>query len=158
MVVKDFPDGPHLFDRDGVDFATAPPPPALPYFDVDNPGPTDPADQGRAAGDDRAAPEVAGQVGRVAAPSVASITLTLVDGRVVVWGSTDRTDGEGAEAGGVADPARADLRRVEPGPADRQVSGSAAKFGDRPRNLPVASARLHGKPAAALLFRLRGTT
>ena len=41
--VKDFPDGPHLFDRDGVDFATAPPPPALPYLDVANPGPTDPA-------------------------------------------------------------------------------------------------------------------
>src|SRR6202012_4846116 len=24
VVVKDFPDGPHLYDRDGVDFATAP--------------------------------------------------------------------------------------------------------------------------------------
>jgi hypothetical protein len=29
IVVKDFPDGPHLYDRDGVDFATAPPPPTL---------------------------------------------------------------------------------------------------------------------------------
>lgn len=28
VAVKDFPDGPHLFDRDGVDFATGPPPPA----------------------------------------------------------------------------------------------------------------------------------
>jgi cell division protein FtsQ len=37
-------------------------------------------------------PEVAGQVGRVAAPSVAAITLTLTDGRTVVWGTTDRTD------------------------------------------------------------------
>jgi len=36
-------------------------------------------------------PEVAGQVGRIAAPSVASITLTLIDGRTVVWGTTDRT-------------------------------------------------------------------
>jgi cell division protein FtsQ len=42
LVVKDFPDGPHLFDRDGVDFATAPPPPGLAYIDVDNPGPSDP--------------------------------------------------------------------------------------------------------------------
>ena len=39
LVVKDFPDGPHLFDRDGVDFATAPPPPGLAYIDVDNPAP-----------------------------------------------------------------------------------------------------------------------
>ncbi|HOW95396.1 MAG TPA: cell division protein FtsQ/DivIB, partial [Mycolicibacterium fallax] len=36
-------------------------------------------------------PDVAAQIGRIAAPSVASITLTLTDGRVVVWGTTDRT-------------------------------------------------------------------
>lgn len=36
-------------------------------------------------------PEIAGQVARVAAPSVASITLTLADGRTVMWGTTDRT-------------------------------------------------------------------
>lgn len=91
VVVKDFPDGPHLFDRDGVDFVTAPPPPGLAHLDVDNPGPTDPPT--RAALDVLTAlrPEVAGQVGRIAAPSVASITLTLNDGRVVVWGTTDRT-------------------------------------------------------------------
>ena len=34
---------------------------------------------------------MAGQIGRIGAPSVASITLTLLDGRVVVWGGTDRT-------------------------------------------------------------------
>jgi cell division protein FtsQ len=92
VVVKDFPDGPHLFDRDGVDFATGPPPPNLPYLDVDNPGPSDPST--RAALDVMTAlrPEVAGQVARVSAPSVASITLTLVDGREVVWGTTDRTE------------------------------------------------------------------
>ena len=36
--------------------------------------------------------EVAGQVGRIAAPSVASITLTFSDGRVVIWGTMDRTE------------------------------------------------------------------
>jgi cell division protein FtsQ len=91
VVVKDFPDGPHLFDRDGVDFATAPPPPSLPYIDVDNPGPTDPATKAALAALTALRPEVAGQVGRIAAPSVASVTLTLVDGRTVVWGTTDRT-------------------------------------------------------------------
>ena len=92
MVVKDFPDGPHLFDRDGVDFATAPPPPALPYIDVADPGPTDPDTKAALAVLLALRPEVAGQVGRIAAPSVSSITLTLGDGRVVIWGSTDRAD------------------------------------------------------------------
>lgn len=90
MVVKDFPDGPHLFDRDGVDFATDPPPPAVPYIDVDNPGPTDPATLAALKVLSTLRPEVAGEVGRIAAPSVSSITLTLTDGRVVIWGTTDR--------------------------------------------------------------------
>ncbi|HEU0190868.1 MAG TPA: FtsQ-type POTRA domain-containing protein [Mycobacterium sp.] len=91
VVVKDFADGPHLFDRDGVDFATAPPPPMLPYLDVDNPSPSDPATRAALQVMVALAPEVAGQVSRVAAPSVASITLTLTDGRTVIWGGTERT-------------------------------------------------------------------
>lgn len=92
VVVKDFPDGPHLFDRDGVDFVTAPPPPGLPYLDVDNPGPTDPPTTAALGVMTALPPEVVAQVSRVAAPSVASITLTLNDGRTVLWGTTDRTD------------------------------------------------------------------
>jgi cell division protein FtsQ len=92
LVVKDFPDGPHLFDRDGVDFATTPPPPALPYIDVADPGPGDPATKAALQVLIALRPEVAGLVGRIAAPSVASITLTLNDGRVVIWGTTDRTE------------------------------------------------------------------
>lgn len=90
VVVKDFPDGPHLFDRDGVDFATDQPPPTVPYIDVDNPGPTDPATLAALKVLSTLRPEVAGEVGRIAAPSVSSITLTLTDGRVVIWGTTDR--------------------------------------------------------------------
>ena len=92
IVVKDYPDGPHLFDRDGVDFATAPPPPNLPYLEADNPGPSDPPTKAALAVMTALRPEVAGQVARVSAPSVAAITLTLVDGREVVWGTTDRTE------------------------------------------------------------------
>lgn len=92
LVVKDFPDGPHLFDRDAVDFATAPPPPGLPYLDVDNPGPTDPSTRAALEVLTALRPEVVAQVSRIAALSVASITLTLADGRTVVWGTTDRTD------------------------------------------------------------------
>ncbi len=92
IVVKDYPDGPHLFDRDGVDFAIAPPPPNLPYLEADNPGPADPPTKAALAVMTALRPEVAGQVARVSAPSVAAITLTLVDGREVVWGTTDRTE------------------------------------------------------------------
>ncbi|KHO18975.1 FtsQ-type POTRA domain-containing protein [Mycolicibacterium setense] len=92
VVVKDYPDGPHLFDRDGVDFATEPPPPTLPYLDADNPGPTDPATKAALEVMSALPPDVVAQVGRIAAPSVASIALTLSDGRVVVWGTNDRTD------------------------------------------------------------------
>ena len=96
LVVKDFPDGPHLFDRDGVDFATAPPPPGLPYIEVENPGPADPPTRAALQVMTALRPEVVAQVSRVAAPSVSSVTLTLADGRTVVWGTTDRT-GEKAE-------------------------------------------------------------
>ncbi len=99
VVVKDFPDGPHLFDRDGVDFATAPPPPGVPYLDAENPGPSDPATKAALTVMTSLRPEVAGQVGRITAPSVAAITLTLIDGRVVVWGTTDRTEEKALKLG-----------------------------------------------------------
>jgi cell division protein FtsQ len=92
VVVKDFPDGPHLFDKDGVDFASGSPPAGVPYLDADNPGPSDPPTKAALQVMTALRPEVAGQVGRIAAPSVAAITLTLTDGRTVVWGTTDRTE------------------------------------------------------------------
>lgn len=91
LVVKDYPDGPHLFDKDGVDFVTGPPPPGLPYIDTEAPGPNDPATGAALEVLTSLPPEVAGQVSRVEAPSVAAITLILFDGRKVVWGTTDRT-------------------------------------------------------------------
>jgi cell division protein FtsQ len=99
VVVKDYPDGSHLFDRDGVDFATAPPPPGVPYLEAENPGPSDPATKAALQVMTSLRPEVAGQVGRVSAPSVAAITLTLTDGRVVVWGTTDRTEEKALKLG-----------------------------------------------------------
>jgi cell division protein FtsQ len=99
VVVKDYPDGPHLFDKDGVDFATAPPPAGVPYLDADNPGPSDAPTKAALQVMTALRPEVAGQVGRIAAPSVAAITLTLIDGRTVVWGTTDRTDEKALKLG-----------------------------------------------------------
>ncbi len=92
VAVKDFPDGPHLYDRDGVDYMSPSAPPGLPYLDVDNPGPADPPTTAALEVLTSLRPDVASQVGRVAAPSVASITLTLTDGRVVVWGTNDHTE------------------------------------------------------------------
>lgn len=99
VVVRDYPDGPHLFDRDGVDFATAPPPPGLPYLDAENPGPSDEPTKAALQVLLALRPEVAGQIGRIAAPSVASITLTLMDGREVIWGTTDRTEEKALKLG-----------------------------------------------------------
>jgi cell division protein FtsQ len=99
VVAKDYPDGPHLFDRDGVDFATAPPPPGLPFLDTDNPGPSDPPTKAALQVLTALRPEVFNQVSRVAAPSVAGITLTLNDGREVIWGTTDRTEEKALKLG-----------------------------------------------------------
>ena len=65
---------------------------AVPYVDVANPGPNDPTTKAALQVLIALRPEVAGQVSRIAAPSVASITLTLNDGRVVIWGTPDRTE------------------------------------------------------------------
>lgn len=92
VVVKDYPDGPHLFDRDGVDFATATPPPGVPYLETATPGPSDPPTRAALQVMTSLPPDVAAQIARISAPSVAAITLKLGDGREVVWGTTDRTE------------------------------------------------------------------
>jgi cell division protein FtsQ len=99
VAVKDFPDGAHVFDRDGVDFAIMPPPPGVPYLDVENPGPNDAPTKAALEVITSLRPEVASQVGRISAPSVAAITLTLTDGREVVWGTTDRTEEKALKLG-----------------------------------------------------------
>jgi cell division protein FtsQ len=99
VVVKDFPDGPHQFDRDGVDFAIGPPPPGVPYLDAENPGPNDAPTKAALQVMTSLRPEVAAQVARIAAPSVAAITLQLTDGRQVVWGTTDRTEEKAIKLG-----------------------------------------------------------
>ncbi|RAV16196.1 cell division protein FtsQ [Mycolicibacterium sp. GF69] len=99
VVVKDYPDGPHLFDRDGVDFAIGPPPPGVPYLDTEHPGPNDEPTKAALQVMTSLRPEVAVQVARIAAPSVAAITLQLVDGREVVWGTTDRTEEKALKLG-----------------------------------------------------------
>ena len=112
------------------------------------PGPTDPPTKAALQVLTALRPEVGGQVGRIAAPSVC---LDHADAhRRPRGGVGDHRPhrGEGREAGGAADPARADLRRVEPGPADRQVArGTYSRAGDR-NSRDDTSARLHGSAGA----------
>ena len=74
-------------------------------------------------------PEVAGQVARVAAPSVAAITLTLVDGREVVWGTTDRTEEKAQKLAALLTQPGHTYDVSSPGFADGQV-------GTRPAETP----------------------
>ena len=137
VVVKEFPDGPHLYDRDGVDFATAPPPPALALHRRRQSRADRPADQGRARG----AVGAAARGRRTGGPDCRAVgRIDHLDAHR--WAHGDLGDqrphrGEGREAGGPVDPAGPDLRRVQSGPAHRQIAKIAAKFARR------ASARLH---------------
>jgi len=86
-VFVDKPDGTHLLDATGFDFATAPPAPGLPRLVVANPGPRD-ALTGAALAVLGALPgPVRTQVEQVVPASPADVRLTLVGGRTVLWGS-----------------------------------------------------------------------
>ena len=143
VVVKDYPDGPHLFDRDGVDFAIAPPPPGVPYLDTQNPGPNDPPTNGRAGGHDVAAPG-GGRAGRPRRRTLGRRNHAAAHrwspGRV---GDHRPHGGEGAQTRGAPHSARPDVRRVQSGPADRQVIAQNSLRAcrractDRPRTRPT---------------------
>lgn len=97
-VFFDSPQGTHVLDPAGVDFAVEPPPPGTPKLVVDNPGQSDPATQAALAVLNSTPPPLRVQVGEVAAKSISDIRLTLRDGRVLVWGSKDRSDRKAAIA------------------------------------------------------------
>lgn len=83
-------DGVVLVDAADVQFATVPRPPHdLPELAVTG-------DQVRSAAAATVAAALpagfAGAVARIAVPTAQSITLTLTDGRTVLWGGTDRSD------------------------------------------------------------------
>lgn len=95
-VFFDSPQGTHLMDASGVDYAIEPAPPGVPRLKVSNPNGSDPTT--RAALDVLATlpPDLRGQVGEIAATSISDIRFTLRDNRVVVWGSLDGSDRKAA--------------------------------------------------------------
>ncbi len=96
VVFFDSPDGTHLMDETGVDYAIEPPPFGVVRLVTPTPAEGDHATQ--------AALEVLGslpealrvQVAEVAAPTISSVSATLVDGRVVVWGGVDDSERKSA--------------------------------------------------------------
>lgn len=90
------PDGTHSVDAEGVDFAVEPPPMQTPRLVTATPGTGDPATVAALEVLGVLPPEVRFQVTEVAAASPTDISLTLLDGRIVVWGGTDRSDRKAA--------------------------------------------------------------
>jgi len=116
-VYFDAPDGTHSVDAEGVDFAVEPPPMQTPRLVTATPG--DAATVAAIEVLGAVPPELRFQVAEVAAASPTDISLTLFDGRVVVWGGPDRSDRKAAvvmplltQPGQVYDVAGPDLPTV----------------------------------------------
>ncbi|WP_153411958.1 cell division protein FtsQ/DivIB [Nocardia macrotermitis] len=82
----DSPQGSHLLDADGVEFAIEPPPPGVPKLTTAHPGDSDPVTRAAVTVLTAASRGLRGQVGEVVARSVSDIELELRDGRTVLWG------------------------------------------------------------------------
>ncbi|MCX5045987.1 FtsQ-type POTRA domain-containing protein [Aldersonia sp. NBC_00410] len=97
-VFYDSPQGTHLMDSGAVDFAIEPPPPGVPRLTVSSPGPDDPVTLAALDVLSTIPPGLRTQVSDVAARSISDIRLTLLDKRVIVWGSADNADRKAAIA------------------------------------------------------------
>jgi cell division protein FtsQ len=92
----DGPDGTHSVDSEGVDFAVEPPPLFTPRLVTASPGTGDPTTSAAVRVLEALPPELRVQVQEIAAGSETDISLTLADGRVVLWGGVDRSDRKAA--------------------------------------------------------------
>lgn len=88
----DAPDGAHLLDSEGVEFAIEPPPPGVPKLVTASPGGADAVTRAAVAVVAVAPVDLRLQTGEVVARSVSDIALDLRDGRTVLWGGT--SDGQ----------------------------------------------------------------
>jgi cell division protein FtsQ len=83
------PDGAHMVDASGVDFAVIPQPPTgLPVLDLATPAPDDPATRAVVEVLGRIPQQLRGMVTGLGAKTAGSVQLTLTDGRVVRWGNS----------------------------------------------------------------------
>ncbi|EFV12301.1 cell division protein FtsQ/DivIB [Segniliparus rugosus] len=83
-------DGAHLVDKTGVDFSTVPQPPeGLPKLAVARATAQDPATKAALATFSQLPDELRGQVAEIEAKSEIEVSVTLADGRVVLFGSSE---------------------------------------------------------------------
>ncbi|NDV08258.1 FtsQ-type POTRA domain-containing protein [Rhodococcus sp. IEGM 248] len=96
VVFVDSPGGTHLLDAEAVDYEIAPPPPGVPRLVTETPGWGDPSTEAAIEVLESMPPQLRGQVGQVAAKSISDISVTLLDGRTVVWGGTEKSERKAA--------------------------------------------------------------
>ena len=98
VVFFDSPDGTHLMDASGVDYAVEPPPPGVVHLVAASPSFGNLETRAALAVLGALPPPLRVQVGQIDAPSISAVTLTLLDGRVLVWGSSDDSEHKAAVA------------------------------------------------------------
>ncbi len=147
VVVKDFPDGPHLSTATASTSRPRRRRRRCPTSTSTIPGPTDPPTKAALAVLTALRPEIAAQVGRIAAPSVASITLTLTDGRTVIWGTNDRTEEKAEKLAALLTQPGPHLRRVQSRTCRRSNSTGRLDPAKIARNSPAAFRRACIDPA-----------
>jgi len=86
-VFFDSPQGPHLMDSTGVEYAIGPPPPGVPRLLTAHPGAQDAPTRAALAALVGAPDTLRALVATISVRTVSDITLTLHDGRIVEWGS-----------------------------------------------------------------------
>ncbi|WP_345496930.1 cell division protein FtsQ/DivIB [Nocardia callitridis] len=95
----DAPDGTHLIDSEGVEFAVEAPKEGVAKLVTEHPGGADPATKAAVAVVSSLPRTLAGQVDEVAARSVSDVSLNLTDGRTVLWGGTNDAERKSAVVG-----------------------------------------------------------
>ncbi|TXG91399.1 cell division protein FtsQ [Rhodococcus rhodnii] len=119
MVFVQADDGPHLLDRDGVDFETAPPPPGVPELVAENAGFGDPATEAALGALSGLPAPLRDQVTVVRASTISDVEFTLADERIVLWGADENAERKAAvtlalltQPGGTFDVSSPDLPTV----------------------------------------------
>ncbi|NKY58733.1 cell division protein FtsQ/DivIB [Nocardia flavorosea] len=92
VLYYDTAEGAHLLDADGIEYAIEPAPIGVPKLETEKPGSADALTRAAIAVVRVLPPGLTVQVDSVRAETVSDISLTLRDGRTVLWGSSE--DGE----------------------------------------------------------------
>nr|WP_174188232.1 FtsQ-type POTRA domain-containing protein [Nocardia barduliensis] len=96
VLFYDSPQGAHLLDADGVEFAIEPAPIGVPKLITEHPGAADPVTGAAVSILAIVPPALAVQVSEVVARSISDISLNLKDGRTVLWGGTNDAERKSA--------------------------------------------------------------